>query len=522
MSVKTVFQEGMKERRRRKSLGKVGGELRDREKAHDALLTALGRKAWEAKTDISAFPEAQAALLADQKALDELRVQAEQLQRQKGDAEAGKKRESDRLGAAIQQAEEKKREADARLNERKGERQNALKETQKASGRLAAIAIERTQLQNKGADPATAEAEKSEIAKGLERLAAEEAELKSANTARAAAEKPVAAQVTALQEDSARLQKQLDERRDERKRMLGEMDKKISVLSAELSRNAEKAKETDTRQKAGFRHLGEKLAAATRLDPNLAAEVTAVIGARSEMEGARSLISRLERQKDEGQVNAYRKMMAIIVVGAILLAAITVALFFLLSPGRKATPLEGLLQGKGAAVQNLGQLAGQMQKGLGNVAAAAEKIQGGKIEIASAGAMAAALPIVAGWRMRDPRYSRGKYENLETASQQADYAGPGGDGVRVQITDAGTASALLAPLKMVIAMGIRVDDADVMQQAATVNGVQVVERIDKGEGRATLGIVHKDRYLIELRTRSSGGLALLREFAARMDLAQLP
>ena len=61
MGLKTIFQEGMKERKRRKSLSKVNNEFKEKEKVHAAQLTALGQKAWEAKTDISAFADLQAA-----------------------------------------------------------------------------------------------------------------------------------------------------------------------------------------------------------------------------------------------------------------------------------------------------------------------------------------------------------------------------------------------------------------------------------------------------------------------------
>lgn len=522
MSLKAIFREGMKERKRRKSLGKISGEFKEKEKAFAAQLMALGQKAWETKSGISAYPELQAALLEAQKTLDDLRAQGQGLQQQKQEAEDERKREAERLGSAIREWEEKKRGIDSRLGEQKSALQAGQKETQRAASRLAAIAQERTQLQNKAMNPASPEAEKSEIAKGMASLAAEEAELQGANRAREEAGKPVAAAIAVLQEEAAQAQKTLEGQRGDLKKITGDLDKRIVALNSDLANNGEKIKENESRQKLSFRALGEKLAAAQGVQPDIAKEMAAVLSARTEKEGVQSLIDGLERQKDEGQVSAYKKMLAILIGGVILLAAIVIALFLLLSPKKKATPLEGLLGRQGTAVQGLGELAQQMNQGFAGVKTASEKIQGGTITIAAEGAMKSALPSVSGWQTQNPYYNRGTYNNLEIASLQADYAGPGGDSIRVQITDAGTASALLAPLKMVISIGIRVDDADVMQQMSTVNGIAVVERIDKRDGEATLGIIHKDRYLVELKTRAASGLETLRQFAAKIDLSRLP
>jgi len=521
MGLKSIFREGMKERRRKKSLRSEKNEFKSKERNFAEQLTALGRKAWDAKIDLSAFADLKTTLADAQKNLDELLAQAEQLQKQKQNAEAEKKRENDRLDGAIKKEEEKKRGIDGRLGEQKNILQSGERETQRATGRLAAIAKERAQLQNKSTSPATMEAEKGEIAKGLTLLAAEEAELQAAHRAHEEAGKPVASAVAALLEESAQAQKRLEELRDELKKMTGDMDKRIAALHAELAKNGEKSKEAEGRQKLNFKALGEKLTAAQGVQPDIAKEMAAVLNARTEMEGVQALIGGLERQKDKGQVSAYKKMMLIIIGGIVLIAAITVVLFLLLSPKKKATPLEGFLNREGTAVQNLGELATQMQQGLGGVKTASEKIQGGKIEVAAESVLRSILPRVSGWEMQNPYYNKGAYDAMEIASLQADFASSGNAAVRFQVTDAGTASALLAPLKMVFSLNIRVDDADVMQQTSTVNGIPVVERIDKRDKEATIGIIYKDRYLIELKTKAEKGLDLLKEFAAKLELSKL-
>jgi myosin heavy subunit len=521
MGLKTIFQEGMKERKRKKSLNKVSSELKDKEKTHTAQLTALGQKAWEAKADISAFPDLKAALGEAQEALDDLRAQAERLQKQKQDGEAKKKQENERLSAGQKEAEGKKREADGRLNEQKNTLQGGQKEMQRTMARLAAIAKERVQLQSKSANPETTEAEKGEIVKGLGLLAGEEAELKTANQAREEAGKPLAAALASLQEESGQLQKQLEGLRQEQKKVTSELDKQIAALNNDLARNAEKTMEAEGRQRLDFKSLGEKLAAAQGVAPDIAKEMTAVLNARAEMEGVQSLIGGLERQKDEGQVSAYKKMMAIIIGGVVLVAALVVVLLILLSPKKNDSPLSGLSGPVGGTVKNLETMAQQLQESFNGSKDEGENAPGQKIVVASEGALKSILPVVDGWQLQNPYYSQGKFQQLATAALQADYVAADGRTVQLQVTDAGSASALLAPLKMVFSLNLKVDDQDATQRISTFNGIPLAERFDKHSQEASFGIVYKDRYLVEMKTKAEKGLELLRQFAAKLDLAKL-
>ena len=520
MGIKSIFQEGMKERKRKKSLSKVNNEFKDKERVHAGQLIALGQKAWEAKADISAFSDLQAPLADAQKTLDDLRTQAKQLQKQKLDSEAKKKQENDRFGAGQKETEEKKREVDKRLNEQKSTLLAGQRETQRATSRLAASANERGQLQNKNANPETAETEKLEIAKGLDLLTREEEELKAGISARAEAGKPVATLIAALQEESAQWQKQLEGLRNEQKKMLAEMDKTIATLNMDLTKNSEKTKEAESKQKLEFKRLGEKLATVQNMNPDIAKEMAAVQNARTEMEGVQALIGGLDRQKDESQVSAYKKMKAIIVGGIVLAAAIIVLLVVLLTPKKSDNPFNRLTNPGQASVNDLGEIARQMQK-LGSIKAESEKSQGQKIVVASESMLTPTLPAVGGWQMQNPNYKRGAFGELETASLQAGYAAADGRTVQVQITDAGTASALLSPLKMVFAMNVSIDDKDAFQRVSTYNGIPVAERFDKRDREASFGIIYKDRYLIEFKTKADKGLELLKEFAAKMDLSKL-
>jgi hypothetical protein len=522
MGLKSIFQEGMKERKRRKSLGRMQGDLREKEKAQAGLLAALGQRAWETQAGISGFADLKAALGEAQKALADLKAEAEQLQKRKQESEAARKQENDRFGAGIKETQEKKSATDKRLAEQKNILQANQKESQRAGSRLTAIAGERARLEGRQANPAATGAEKQEIARGLDLLAKEEEGLKTGVSCRQEADKPVQELVHALQQEAEKLQQQLDGLKAEQKKSLAEIDKALAALNNELARNREKAKETENRRKKDFQRLGEKLAGGGSEQPELAGEMAAVKKMHGGMDEVRAEIKGLESQKDAVQVSAYKKMMAILVGAGILVAAAVVLLIVLLAPKKQATPLGAIFQDGEQAAADMADWAKKMQDGLGGIKDKSEEIQGHPIEAASEKAMRSALPDVGGWRMSDPEYSRNTFQEIETSSLQAGYKAGDGGAVRVEITDAGTASALLLPLRAAFAANLSVDDEHVSQKVTTIKGTPVLERLDKDTRESTIGIIFKDRYLVELRTESGQGLDLLRTFAARLDLGKLP
>lgn len=362
MGIKELFQEGMKERRRRKSLGQRGRELRDKDQALALRLTALGQKAWEANLDLAAFPGLRAALGDVQRSLDDLRGEAEQFLSRQQEAEEKRKRESSRLAAALKEAEEGLQGVQKSLNAQKGTLQSAQKEAQRSRERLAAIGRERGQLQGKAAGADASEAEKGEIAKGLALLEKEETSLKSGLDASEAAARPAAALVTSLQEQAEVAKKKLEALRLEQKKVLGDLDKELAALKDNLAKNGEKAREAETKRRESYRELGETLADAKSADPALSAEMDAVGAARSEKEGVQAMIGGLERQKDDAQVGAYKKMMALIIGGLVLLAALAVVLVLLLSPKKNTPEIVGLPTGQVEAMQQILKMAETAQK----------------------------------------------------------------------------------------------------------------------------------------------------------------
>lgn len=521
MGLKLIFQEGMKERRRKKSLRSEKNEFKSKEKNHAEQLTALGKKAWAAKTDISTYGDLKTALGDAQKNLDDLLAQAEKLQKQNGESETAKKQENNRCNTSQKEMEEKKRDVDRRLNEQKNAWQSLQKEVEQATSRLAAITVENTQLSGKTADTATAETEKNEIAKQLASIAKEKEELKALIKKKEESGKPIHLQIAPLQEETGQLQKQIEIIRAEQKKTLSELDQKIASLNKELVGTKNKISEVEKTQNLNFSHLGEKLAAAQCLDPNITKEITATQTIKTEMEGIQALIGGLERQKDESQVSAYKKMMAIIIGGIVLLTAIIVLLFILLAPKKNESPFGVLGVHEGAAAASMENLAQQMQKGFGGIKSESEKIQGKKIIAAAETTLKAVLPSMAGWQMENPSYGRGVVGELETAHLQTNYTGPENRKIHVNITDAGGASMLLVPVKMLFAMRITIDNEERYQKVSVYNDIPVAERYDKRSQEASFAIIVKDRYLIELKTKAENGLELLKEFMNKLDLSPL-
>ena len=332
MGLKSIFREGMKERRRKKSLRKGKNELQKKEEIYGQQLTALGQKAWESKINIAAFVDLQSRLTAAQKQFDDLRAQTEKLQKQKQAAEEERKRESERFAASQKEVEAKKKVVDGNLQEQKNALNAIQKEAEQAVGRLKAIAGERTQLEIKIAAATTPDTEKIAGQNKLASLAKEEGELKTKVKEKEEAGKIGSAKITPLQEESGRLQKQIDSIKAEQKQVVGDWDKKISALNLEMTGSNTKIKETEKTQGANYKQLGEKLAASGAGIEKINPELAAVKSLQTEMENIVQGIGNLEGQKDAAAVSAYKKMVAIIIAGVVSLAAIIILLFILLSP----------------------------------------------------------------------------------------------------------------------------------------------------------------------------------------------
>jgi len=528
MSLKSIFQQGMQERRRRRALGKHGRELKEKQKMMEKNLSELGRKAWESKSDISAFPDIKSFLDEAQTSLDELDSRKEELEKQLNELEEKKNRENQRLNGEIKGIEDKKNDLDKRIRNQNSQLETDQKETRQAQARLAAIALERSQSEAKGSDPAAGPEDKEDSVRKLDLLKQEERALQAGINAREEAGKPIEILVSSLREESEGLQKQLDEQRKERNTIVSGFDERIAAVKSNLSKNNSDRGEMIGKRDSQYRLLGEKLAADTMERPGLEKEKAAVIQIRDTQAAIQAEIDGLENEKDEKLVSAYKKMMAMIIGGVLLLAAVVVALVILFSPGESSVSPAGISDRGGStpAISTTSQVSsesGGSTSGVGSLSdikAKSEALQGGEIRISGENELVAVLPNLSGWQRREPEYTHGTYGEMETAALQADYSS-GSDQVRVHITDAGTASALLQGMKIALAMKVNVDTAERIGRVTEINGIPAMEKLDKQDGEASIGLVYKDRYVVDLTTRAKGGLELLRRFAAGMDLSAL-
>ncbi len=330
MSLKSIFQQGMQERRRRKSLGKLGREVKEKEKTLEGLLTTLGRKAWESGQDISSFKELGKSLQETQKALDELEKQAEEMRSRQEKLEEKRTRENDHYEAERKGVEGKKRDLDKRIKEQNGQLEGGRNENLQARTRLAEIALERSPLMTQADAAASGEEKKAEAVRKLELLKQEEKALQAGINAREEAGKPIEMLVSSLREESDQVQKQLDDLRKKQKEVVGELDKQISELKSELTRNKDRLGEIKQQREVHYHGLGEKLAESGGDIPAPVEEKAAVDKVRGVITDFRAQISALEEQKDEDQVSAYKKMWVILIGGILLLAAIVVGSILLL------------------------------------------------------------------------------------------------------------------------------------------------------------------------------------------------
>jgi hypothetical protein len=189
--------------------------------------------------------------------------------------------------------------------------------------------------------------------------------------------------------------------------------------------------------------------------------------------------------------------------------------------GKKETPEEKAAK---QMTEALGKVAEQMsdaEEATEKMKEASEAMHGGEIVTADRDTLVAALPQLDGWEMQNPRYQKTSFSGIEVANVDVDYAGPEGREVSVTLTDAATASAMLAPLKMVFSMKVETEDDSGYQKVGTVNGIPVIEKYDKEDQEAEFSIILKDRYIINLETRGEGSLDILKKFVTAFDIGKL-
>jgi hypothetical protein len=243
----------------------------------------------------------------------------------------------------------------------------------------------------------------------------------------------------------------------------------------------------------------------------LAGALAAVRESEREISSIQASIANLDSQKSEAGTRAYKKMMALIWGGVLLLVVLVVAAFMLLKPKPKS-PLQqvtgGMIPSK--TIEEAftgGRSSGTKAENSGPVATAQDL---GKV-----------LNSVDGWEMSPPDYSKVEISGMETSTLRSTYSNVAGMEIEVEITDTHSVAAMLAPAQSIFTMRMELDDEQFYQQTGRLNGIPMVERLDKATGRSRITLIVRERYLVHMRTDAENGLDLLKGFVSRLDISAL-
>ncbi len=535
MDLKTIFSQGKKEWRRRRSISQDNSNLKSVQGQLVDQMTVLGRKAWEEKVDINAFPEIKTLLETNQGQLDDLKSKAEDCQKRKEAGEQEKKSKNEEFVKERRGVEEKKKEADSKLNSEKEILKNLQKNLSQAESRSDQIAKERNQLQDKIANANTTVEQRTEHENKLKELAAEEAGLLDSRREQSASIKTQEGKIQPLQAESDALQKQVEEILKRQKETVSAIDQKLGEIRKELDAHQAKTKELEKSQTESHRMLGEKLAAGGSVPAGLDSELVAVRECEQKIETIKIKLADLDSQQSEEGSSAYRRMLTIIVGGTLLVIALIVAAVILLSPKNKPRNIVEELS-RGNLTEAIGGMMAQatsespeeikksiekMQEGVNAIREASEQKIGKGEAVASEKELTAVLSPVPDWEMTPCDYSSMNFSGIDTASLRTTYQDNSGRTVQVEITDTHSVSVLLAPSQALLMSGMVVDDEQIYQKSGKLGDHPMIESLDKQDHTARITLIVKERYLVNLETTAENGIELLKTFAGRMNLDQL-
>lgn len=283
MSDANFLSAGSNEIRRQLDRYSLNGKLRQLARDRDAALGALGEKAWDAKIDLTPFPEIQNNLQGVSARSGELAANAAELETQKAALERAR-REAVDLGKTRRDAvEAKKRPVDSSLATAKNRHTDSERARALAQARLAAIATElaappRPPAGNQPAETAEQRQARLSTEQGAvkQKLAAAEAELPG-----------LATQIAELQAQTSQYAAEIaaivKEQNEATTRLDGELGKMRSGLQAASQAQTQVGKERSDL----YRKLGQALFA-SQIRPDTLKDsvqrIVAIDAGRAELE----------------------------------------------------------------------------------------------------------------------------------------------------------------------------------------------------------------------------------------------
>lgn len=265
--VVSFIREGFRELGRKFGRMKLRRELAKADRERRQALTALGRKAWEERAGLSAFPEIASEIGRLEGRAGELSAAAERLGTEKAGLEARRKAEADRLDGDRRAVEEKKKPVEAKLREaerRRGELENRLKRIDarrsEIQGEMAAL---ERQPQAEGAAAGSAREKADALRAEQESLAGEAPRLRSETEGLGAEIGPLAEEVQRYAGEIARVEA-------EKKAVLSQIDAELSRVRNELGAATKESAAVGKDQAERFERLGLGIYERGSSEPGLA------------------------------------------------------------------------------------------------------------------------------------------------------------------------------------------------------------------------------------------------------------
>lgn len=339
MSIKKIFKDGRAELGRKSSLRKSKRVLEEKEKALNVKLTALGKKARDAKLDISQFGDLSGTLSQIEGKGKEIGAKLDELNKQATGLEEKRKAENIRFDALWKDLETKKKPVDSESKSEKDKLEKAQKEADSIQKRLKNIPDEEEKIRKKITESQGNAQAQAELEKKLTALKEEQKQLDAKLPGLTKIIQAVREKITPLDLQSGRLEAEMKKAKDQRKKEIEDIDKTLSKVKGEINEFNKQQKGVSGQQVQNFQALGKKLSEANVTDPAISAKMEAVKAAEKEMASVRTNIQTLEGQKAPGARGAVWKMAGLILVFLIVIAGIIIgAILISKSTAGKKTP----------------------------------------------------------------------------------------------------------------------------------------------------------------------------------------
>ncbi|MFC2146616.1 hypothetical protein ACFLRT_04560, partial [Acidobacteriota bacterium] len=363
--------------------------------------------------------------------------------------------------------------------------------------------------------------------------------------------------ITSIEEESGKLQKEIDDIRAEQKEVIEKLDQSFSETREKINECNNKLKELNKEQDAYFEQLGEKLAIAGIGDEAVSAEFADVRATEKDKADIKGKIDKLDQAETSASRRAFWTMIGLIIASVIVIILVIILLSALFGPGDKAndtgikttTPpavsevkkslppqvadtIEKYKQRiaetskkekdeSGDTPMTMEEAMEKMKTVTGEMKKQSEQIQGKEIVVSDKATLMATLPTISGWTREEPKYEKGSFAQLETSHIRTSYTGPDSKKIKVSITDTASASVALQTWRIIFQMNLARDDDRGYQKISTVNNIPVIEKYDKKSREISLGFIVKDRYMVELESQGKDSVSLLKNFILQLNLSKL-